>query len=306
MSPNELTETSLPNLARGRACVVVAAADADENLRRCLQSVRSHTPTEVPVIAVPATPHVQAELRALLEHGDTRHPVWLSPAGGEPSSGALTGSVNRALALLWPSDVALLSEPCRVTAGWLGRLREAALADSNTASASALADVDTRLQLSDGELPTGDRPMDIDELARSLEEHTMALRPRLGVIVGPCVYLRREALELVGSLDATLELRWALEVDLAQRCVLVGLAHVAADDVLAGTLVSERDARTGDSRLAVRTLSLPLERRPIRRRRACWHGRWRLRGVPAHGCGSRSTRGRSAARSPVLSVTSSS
>ena len=64
--------------------------------------------------------------------------------------------------------MALLSEPCRVTTGWLGRLRDAARADSNTASASALADVGTRLALSDR-----DRPRDLSTLADSLAEHTM-------------------------------------------------------------------------------------------------------------------------------------
>jgi glycosyltransferase involved in cell wall biosynthesis len=51
-------------------------------------------------------------------------------------------------------------------------------------------------------------------------------------MVGPCIYVRREALELVGALDETLPLTPAVELDLAQRCVLSGLSHVAADDVV--------------------------------------------------------------------------
>jgi glycosyltransferase involved in cell wall biosynthesis len=254
MSLNELTETCLPDLARGRACVVVATVEAGEDLRRCLASVLAHTQSDVPVVTVASALDVRAGLRTLLEeHGNSGRSLWLLPAevdlkSGEgsvpasadvPGAGAdsLTAAVNRAVSLLWPADVALLSEPCVVTKDWLGRLRDAARADSNTASASALADVGTRLALSEG----GPRE-DLSTLADSLAGHTMALRPRLNLIVGPCVYLRREGLELVGPLDPELELTWALEVDLAQRCLLVGLAHVAADDVLVGALAETRDA----------------------------------------------------------------
>ena len=73
---------------------------------------------------------------------------------------------------------------------------------------------------------------DLEQLAGALTARSTRLRPRLRRAVGPCVYVRREAFELVGLLDPELDLRWALELDFAQRCLLSGLAHVAADDVL--------------------------------------------------------------------------
>jgi alpha-1,3-rhamnosyl/mannosyltransferase len=206
MSLDDPTQTSPPGI-RGEACVVIAVDDGDEHLRDCLESVRTHTPADVPIITVPPT----------------------------------AAGVNRALEQLWPADIVLLSEPCRVTASWLVRMREAALADTNTASASALVDAGTALALSDENGAAKRTAQDLAELARAVAQHTLALRPRLNAIVGPCVYLRRDALELVGELDAELELRWALEVDLAQRCLLAGLAHVAADDVVVRRLASARD-----------------------------------------------------------------
>jgi glycosyltransferase involved in cell wall biosynthesis len=261
MTLNELTETSLPALARGRACVVVATSDAGENLHGCLESAFAHTPPDVAIVLVAPNADGEADLHAVLEEcGDGRRSIWLGPGAPDFSSDAaagvgseaqadqtdpLTAAVNRALALLWPSDVAMLSEPCRVTAGWLARLRDAAHADTNIATASALADVGTALALSDRDRPTGD----LSKFAQTVAEHTLALRPRLSLLVGPCVYVRRGALELVGSLDAQLELRWALEVDFAQRCLLAGLAHVAADDVLIGTLIEKHGA---DSEIPLR------------------------------------------------------
>jgi glycosyltransferase involved in cell wall biosynthesis len=140
---------------------------------------------------------------------------------------ATAAAVNRALEQLAPADVVILEEPCRVSPGWLERLRDAARSDTNIATASALADTGSELALCEkgGE-------QSLASLAEHLAKKTLRLRPRLTRSVGPCVYVRRESLELVGPLDEQLELRSALEVDLAQRCLLSGLAHVAADDVV--------------------------------------------------------------------------
>jgi glycosyltransferase involved in cell wall biosynthesis len=239
MSLNELTETSQPNLGRGRPCVLVAATDIDQRLRICLESTFAHTSTDVAVVIVSAELTVLRDL--LKQRRDGEHAVWLVPAVAEPlgdGADSLTAAVDRALSILAPADIALLSEPCRVTAGWLERMCDAAHGDTNTASANALADVGTALALSSEDEPA----RNLSELAGTVAEHALTLRPRLSLIVGPCVYLRRDALELVGPLDQGLSLRWALEVDFAQRCLLAGLAHVAADDVVVGHLAPGLDA----------------------------------------------------------------
>jgi len=197
MRVNELPQTSRSDI-RGGVCVVIAARPDDEELRSCLESVQAHTDSEIPVLSVPAT----------------------------------TAAVNGAIEQMAAADVVVLTEPCRVTPGWLERLRGGARADTNTATASALADAGTTLALSDEGRPAED----LSKLAGGLAEHTLRLRPRLNRAIGPCVYVRREALELVGTLDELLDLQSALEVDFAQRCLLCGLAHVAADDVVVGRL----------------------------------------------------------------------
>jgi len=155
----------------------------------------------------------------------------------EPTAAAVGHELER----LAPADVVLLSEPCLLTAQAPAALREAAYADTNTASASALSDTGTTLALA------ADAAADLAALADSVAAESLRLRPRLARIVGPCVYLRRDALELVGEdetqggiLDRALDLDAAVEVDLAQRCLLAGLSHVAADDAVAGTLAPRR------------------------------------------------------------------
>jgi glycosyltransferase involved in cell wall biosynthesis len=180
---------------------VIAAGGEPGALEACRESVRAHTPPEIPVREVPAN----------------------------------TEAVNRSLEQLAPADVVVLDGACRIGPGWLERLRDAALSDTNMATASALADRGTELALQQAEDPDGVQE-DFVKLAERVAEHTLRLRPRLTRAVGPCVYVRREALELIGQLDEKLDLPTALELDFAQRCLLSGLAHVAADDVVVQSL----------------------------------------------------------------------
>ncbi|HEU0317857.1 MAG TPA: hypothetical protein VFR49_11040, partial [Solirubrobacteraceae bacterium] len=212
MSQHELTPTDRPDAARGHPCVVAVVSGPQG--RDCVAALLAHTPAQAPIVLLGAAAE---ELAGLL---DGERAVWL----GGP--GQATGDVERALAGLAPADVALVTEPCLVGAEWLVRLGAAARADSSTATASALTDRGGPLGLAATEDPAPPN--------RGPAGKSPRLRPRLARAVGPCVYVRRDALELVGGLDAGLGLADAVEVDLAQRCVLAGLGHVAADDVVVG------------------------------------------------------------------------
>ncbi len=180
---------ALPDLndpaPRDATYVVIAASGGEEALADAAAAVRARSPEAVEVVTVAAT----------------------------------AAGVNEALRRASRADAAVLLETCEVPEGWLTRLRAAARADTNTATASALADVGTALACG------------ADGASARVAERTLRVRPRISRAVGPCVYLRRDALDLAGELDEGLDLWDALEVDFAQRCLLSGLAHVAADDV---------------------------------------------------------------------------
>ena len=220
MHVNLLPETSQPR-GRGGVCVLVAASDDPGRVRECMASLRGHTPAEISIREVEGS----------------------------------TSSVNRALAELDVADVVLIVRACRVTTGWLERLRGAARSDTNTATASALADRGTELALVQDLDPAPDSDAaleDFDRLSETAALHTLSLHPRLNRAVGPCVYVRREALELVGRLDEELDLAVALELDFSQRCLLAGLAHVGADDVLVQLLGGMGETGEGSQHLGGR------------------------------------------------------
>jgi glycosyltransferase involved in cell wall biosynthesis len=177
--------------------VIVALADGPDaagSQRECLDSLRRHLADGTPLVSVPAR----------------------------------SDAVNEALFGDPGADCVLILAPCRVTGGFLARLRDAALADDSTATASTLSDRGTALAL---DQPAGSAVL-LAELAERVERGSERERPRLQRAVGPCVYVRRDALELVGQLDEQLTPRRSVEVDFAGRCLLAGLSHVAADDVV--------------------------------------------------------------------------
>ena len=186
---------------RGSVCVVVTGADDDARVGRCVESVRRRSPTAVRTLRVAAS----------------------------------AAAVNFALAQLAPADVVILDGCGEVSDGWLERLGRAARADTNTATASALSHAGGPLALD----APGDG--DLQALSAALGQRTQTLHPRLSRAVGPCVYVRREAIELVGPLDEDLDLADSLEIDFAQRCLLSGLAHVAADDVVVERLAERSE-----------------------------------------------------------------
>ena len=197
---------------------------------------------------------------------------------------ATAAAVNRALEQLAPADVIVLSEPCRVTPGWLERMRDAArggLEHGDRQRARGRRAPSSRCASEDA--PGGG----LRAAGRQPRRHTLTLRPRLSRAVGPCVYVRREALELVGPLDEELDLRWALEVDFAQRCLLSGLAHVAADDVVVQRLAPAH-AHGRDEASCRRCWPSAIhtcQTAPRSPTRASSRLPWRRRGGLARGCG---------------------
>ncbi len=231
MGLTELMPGSRLELPRGSSSVLVAAGHPDPALRECLRSLIATTDVATPIVVALADPALERGLQDVLAGPDApvRELHWCSappPDPSDPFVDPLTRSANAALQNLASADVALLTTPARVPQGWLERLTGAAYEDTNTATASALSSAEGPLGLGAGASAAG-----LEQLAERVTESSLRLRPRLGVAVGPCVFLRRDALELAGPLDESLELGWALEVDFAQRCVLAGLCHVAADDL---------------------------------------------------------------------------
>src|SRR5205085_6346730 len=117
--------------------------------------------------------------------------------------------VDAALREAAREDIVLLDPGCVLPDGWLDDLRAAAHSDSRIATAAPLT-IDRGLT------------QPFEEAARRVREASARLRPRVDPTGGPCTYIRRDALELVGTFG---DLRSFLA-----HCLRFGLCHVRAGD----------------------------------------------------------------------------
>lgn len=221
-------------LARGEAVVCIPLYGAHDLFVRCLSSVLAYTSRAVTIIVADDAgpdPASRAFVETLATGGALEHRLmWLR----QEHNLGFVENVNSALELCAPADVVVLNSDCLVAPGWFDGLRHAAYDDTNVATATALTNHGTIVSIPHRNSPRPDLPQDTDFLAaaRALRANASLLRPRIPTCIGHCFYVRREALELVGPLDPAFSPAYGEEVDFSQRCVLHGLVHVVADDVL--------------------------------------------------------------------------
>lgn len=214
--------------------VVIPVFGAHDLFVRCLSSAIRNTPQDVPIlVADDASPEPASQewVRRLDQEGRLQHEVaWLR----QPENLGFVGNCNAAFAATAPADVVLLNSDCVVSEGWLDGLRAAAESDSTIATATALTNHGSIVSVPhrNRAVPMLPQERELDDHARAVREASPRLRPRLPVAVGHCVLIRRAALDLVGGFDEAFAPAYGEEVDFSQRCVLRGMQHVLADDVL--------------------------------------------------------------------------
>jgi GT2 family glycosyltransferase len=219
---------------RGETVVCIPVYGAKALFAECLTSVLEHTPTDVPIlIADDASPdpEIAAFVQALADSDRlARHEVAYLR---QPRNLGFPANVNAAFAAAAPADVVVLNSDCVVAAGWLEGMRRAAYSDAQIATASALTNHGTILTVPERNHPQPGLPQDklLEDAAGAIRTQSLRVYPRLPTAVGHCMYVRRQALDLVGAFDLAFSPGYGEEVDFSQRCVLHGLVHVAADDV---------------------------------------------------------------------------
>jgi glycosyltransferase involved in cell wall biosynthesis len=227
-----INDTGTTPRQRGSAVVCIQATGCDQTridahqLRQTAAGVIRQTDRTMPVLLAAAesvTDRLAQELSAELADRTLLSLILESNA-------TAAHAVNAAARAVSPSDLILVTPGIEVAGDWVRRLAAAATSDSTVASATPLSLIDGALGLLDeGRIERTDE--DLEELARRLAGGGLRLRPRIASVGEGCSYIRRGALEVVGTLDEALELGQAL-TDFALRAVAAGFVHVAADDVL--------------------------------------------------------------------------
>jgi GT2 family glycosyltransferase/glycosyltransferase involved in cell wall biosynthesis len=228
---HELSPGEPVGAARGEIVVCIPVYGAPGLFAECLTSVLAHTPVDVPIlIADDASPDpaIREFVRSL--GGALQHSLHYLR---QPQNLGFPGNVNSGFLAAAPADVVVLNSDCQVAEGWLEGLRRAACSDALVATVSALTNHGTILSVPERNRPVPDIPQDQDlaHAAGAVRMLSPRFYPHLPTAIGHCMYIRRQALDLVGEFDLAFSPGYGEEVDFSQRCVLQGLVHIAADDV---------------------------------------------------------------------------
>lgn len=210
--------------------VVIPAFGGVAHLTACLHSVLATVPASVPVHVVDDASPGPALAEALAMFGSRVTIMRLPRNLGFP------GAANAGIRAAAGHDVVLLNSDTLVPPGWLDRLRQAAHATSDIASATPLSNDATILSVPS---VTGGNP--VPDLAQTLAWDRLvhacngAATADIPTGVGFCQYLRRDALAQVGLLreDAFAQ-GYGEENDWCWRARRAGWRHVAALGVFVG------------------------------------------------------------------------
>lgn len=231
-SPAQTAEATL-DTRRGEVVVCIPVYGAHDQFVACLSSVLANTPADVPILVCDdASPDTRsAELVQKLAEADTsEHSLWYLR---RDRNVGFPANVNGAFAMAAPADVVVLNSDCVVADGWLEGLRDAAYSDTRVATATALTNHGSIVSVP-GPHPQPSLPSEwtLPAAAAAVRGASLRIRPRLPTVIGHCMWVRRDALELVGDFDLAFSPGYGEEVDFAQRCLHAGLSHVVADEVL--------------------------------------------------------------------------
>jgi GT2 family glycosyltransferase len=141
-------------------------------------------------------------------------------------------TVNRGMRLHADRDVVLLNSDTVVAKGWLKAIRAAAYFETDIATATPLSNRATICSiprtLRDNDMPQGCTVAEMHGLCNRLNA---GVRIDIPTAVGFCMYIRRDALNEVGTFDeVTFARGYGEENDFCLRASALGWRHVAACD----------------------------------------------------------------------------
>jgi GT2 family glycosyltransferase/glycosyltransferase involved in cell wall biosynthesis len=212
--------------------VVVPVHRGAEATRRCIESVlaaQNRTAYEL-VVVDDASPDAEV-VRYVRELAQLRRVTLVQQSTHQ----GFAAAVNRAVALHRDRDIVVLHSDAEVANDWLDRLSAHALARDTGAIApmtNAYGTATYPLANAVNPLPAGETVASLDALFAQANDGESAGLPALE---GPCVYIRRECLAMVGAFDGgALGSDYAVVTDFCLRAASAGFRHHLAGDVFVG------------------------------------------------------------------------
>jgi GT2 family glycosyltransferase len=224
--------------------IVIPVYNAGDDLRRCVESIRRHTPPGNHCLILIDDASSDPDIAAYFAELAAANAPGLELLRN-PENLGFVATANRGMALHPDRDVLLLNSDTIVTAGWLERMRRCADSDpcigtvtpfSNNAEICSFPVLCRNNALA--ELPP------IGQIAAALASRPPSY-PDIPTAVGFCMFVRRRLIERIGAFDAdTYGKGYGEENDFCMRAVAAGFRNVLCDDAF----VAHTGGRSFDDR----------------------------------------------------------
>lgn len=220
----------LLNVREGRVLpvtIVVPVYNAHDAVAECIQSLRNHLPPDAEVL--------------LIDDGSTDPAIGslLDECEGVPAfrvhrnatNQGYTRTVNLGISMSPGRDILLLNSDTVVTAGWLGKLRYAAYACKRVATVTPLSDNSGAFSVPEiGTANACPSHMDSAQWARAAASAGPGRLLEVPTGNGFCMYIRRKALDDLGSFDeAAFPRGYGEENDFCMRALRAGWKNLVCD-----------------------------------------------------------------------------
>lgn len=225
--------------------VAVAVHNGGQVVARCLEALLRHT-TNADILVVDDATNDRETLEILARFDlDERVRVVRNP-----ENLGYTRTANRAIALAAGNDVVLVNSDAVVGPQWAQRLRWTAYSRPGVASVSAVSDNAGAMSVPEiGRFNQWAPHLGSDDVATYIAHRTRTFWIETPTAHGFCVYIRREALDMVGAFDEVAFPRgYGEENDFSMRASRAGFVHLVAPHVF---VRHEQGASFGSDRAAL-------------------------------------------------------
>jgi GT2 family glycosyltransferase len=194
--------SALADHPAGSTDIVICVHNALQDVQRCLESILVNTHTAYHLILVDdgSAPETQEYLAAFTAKNNC------TLLRNEQARG-YTYAANQGLHQSSSDFVMLLNSDVIVTPAWLDRLLACALSDakigivgplSNTASWQSIPEISSNGDWAENPLPAG---VSVDDAGRWVARYSGQLYPRMTLLNGFCLMIRRQVIDTIGYLD---------------------------------------------------------------------------------------------------------
>ncbi len=242
--PNSIAPLQLLNdKANHDTTIIIPIYNAIKEAQQCLKSVQKYTNRPARLIIIDDC-STDRKISKLLDHfGQLLSTTIIR---NEINLG-FTRTVNKALTRAGKTDVVLLNSDTVVGPRWLEGLKLAAYSGRWVATATAISDNAGAFSVPQlGENNNHPAWLNHEQYARMVAHSGLGLLPQVPTGNGFCMYIRRDCIDAIGTLDEVAFPRgYGEENDFCMRAIRAGWAHVVADRTL---VYHKRSASFGEEK----------------------------------------------------------